>query len=316
MLKVVPDELKNPEIQTSMINVDSGLTFEVDHCGDGDELALCLHGFPEHSFSWRYQLPMLAKRGFTAWAPNLRGYGNTSRPRAIKDYALNELVEDVAQLIVASKKKKVTLIGHDWGGFIAWDFAIVDRLSLERLIIFNCPHPRSFIEAFGWSQLRKSWYMFFFQIPWLPEFLSRLKNASAIGTIFEKTNKNNAAFPPEIIDIYRRNASQPLALRAMINYYRAARYGAWARERRWRNNPHERINTKTLVIWGEEDNFLEKSLATNTGQYVADLQLRFLPGASHWVQQERPDEVNQLILEFLSGYEPPLEAGTKGMTLS
>ena len=85
MLKVVPDELKNPEIQTSMIDVDSGLTFEVDHCGDGDELALCLHGFPEHSFSWRYQLPMLAKQGFTAWAPNLRGYGNTTRPAKLKD---------------------------------------------------------------------------------------------------------------------------------------------------------------------------------------------------------------------------------------
>ena len=103
-MKVVPDEMKNQVIQTSQINVDSGMTFEVDHCGDGDELVLCLHGFPEHSFSWRYQLPMLAQIGFTAWAPNLRGYGNTSRPIAIKDYALSELVEDVAQLIVASKR--------------------------------------------------------------------------------------------------------------------------------------------------------------------------------------------------------------------
>lgn len=106
MLKVLPDELKNPEIQTSMINVDSGLTFEVDHCGDGAELALCLRGFPEHTFSGRHQLPMLAKLGFTAWAPNLRGYGGTSRPHAVKDYALNEDVEDVAQLIVASKKTR------------------------------------------------------------------------------------------------------------------------------------------------------------------------------------------------------------------
>ena len=108
-MNVVPDGLKNPEIQTSMINVDSGLTFEVDHCGDGDVLALCLHGCPEQSFSWRHQLPMLAKLGFTAWAPNLRGYGGTSRPHAVKDYSLNKLVEDVAQLIVASKKKSNSL---------------------------------------------------------------------------------------------------------------------------------------------------------------------------------------------------------------
>ena len=103
-MEIVPDSLKDPEIRTSMINVGSGMTFEVDHCGNGDELAICLHGFPEHSFSWRYQLPMLAKLGFTAWAPNLRGYGNTSRPSAVKDYSLSALVEDVAQLIVASGK--------------------------------------------------------------------------------------------------------------------------------------------------------------------------------------------------------------------
>ena len=112
MLKVVPDELKNPEIGTSMVVVGSGMTFEVDHCGDGDELALCLHGFPEHSFSWRHQLPVLAEQGFTAWAPNLRGYGNTTRPAKLKDYALDKLVEDVAQLIIASEKKKVLSLIH------------------------------------------------------------------------------------------------------------------------------------------------------------------------------------------------------------
>ena len=298
-MKVVPDEMKNQVIQTSQINVDSGMTFEVDHCGDGEELVLCLHGFPEHSFSWRYQLPMLAQIGFTAWAPNLRGYGNTSRPIAIKDYALSELVEDVAQLIVASKRTRVTLIGHDWGGLIAWEFAIAERLPIERLIACNCPHPRSFIDVFGWSQLRKSWYMYFFQIPWLPEFLIGLRNAQAIGRIFEKTNRNKAAFPTEIIDVYRHNASKPGALRAMINFYRAFRYGLWERERKWRNNHYGPIKVKTLLIWGEEDDFLEKALALNTRKYVTDLTIRFLPKTSHWVQQERPEEVNQLIGAFI-----------------
>ena len=300
MLKVVPDELKNPEIQTSMIDVDSGLTFEVDHCGDGDELALCLHGFPEHSFSWRYQLPMLAKQGFTAWAPNLRGYGNTTRPAKLKDYALSELIEDVAQLIIASKKKKVTLIGHDWGGIIAWEFAIADRLPLERLIICNGPHMRSYVDTFGWSQLLKSWYIFYFQIPWLPEYLSGLRGAWIIGEIYERTNKNEAAFPPEVVEVYKRNASQPGALRAMINFYRAYRYGWWKRERKWRSNLHEPITISTLLIWGDEDEFLDKVIANNTQNYVTDLRIKFIQGASHWVQQERPEEVNQLIKEFVA----------------
>ena len=299
MLKVVPDELKNPEIRTSMIHVNSGMAFEVDHCGDGDELALCLHGFPEHSFSWRHQLPMLAEQGFTAWAPNLRGDGNTTRPAKLKDYVLDKLVEDVAQLIIASKKKKVTLIGHDWGGIIAWEFAIADRVPLQRLIICNSPHMRSYADTFGWSQLLKSWYVFYFQIPWLPEYLAGLRGALAIGKIFEKTNKSEAAFPPEVIEVYRRNASQSGALRAMINFYRAYRYGWWERERKWRHNLHEPITTSTLLIWGEEDEFLDKAIATNTHHYVTDLQIRFIKGASHWVQQERPGEVNQLIEDFV-----------------
>ena len=300
MLKVVPDELKNPEIGTSMVVVGSGMTFEVDHCGDGDELALCLHGFPEHSFSWRHQLPVLAEQGFTAWAPNLRGYGNTTRPAKLKDYALDKLVEDVAQLIIASEKKKVTLIGHDWGGIIAWEFAITDRLPLERLIICNGPHMRSYVDTFGWSQLLKSWYVFYFQIPWLPEYLAGLQGARAIGDMIKKTNKNGAAFPPEVIEVYRRNASQSGALKAMINFYRAYRFGWWERERQWRDNLHGPITTSTLLIWGDGDKFLDKAIATNTNSYVKDLQIRFIKGASHWVQQERPDEVNQLIEEFVT----------------
>ena len=173
--------------------------------------------------------------------PYLRGYGNTTRPAKLKDYALDKLVEDVAQLIIASEKKKVTLIGHDWGGIIAWEFAITDRLPLERLIICNGPHMRSYGDTFGWSQLLKSWYVFYFQIPWLPEYLAGLQGARAIGEMFEKTNKNEAAFPPEVIEVYRRNASQSGALRAMINFYRAYRYGWWERERKWRDNLHEPI---------------------------------------------------------------------------
>ena len=148
-MEIVPASLKDPRIQTTMVRVADNLTFEVDSCGDGDALALCLHGFPEHSFSWRHQLPMLADTGFTAWAPNLRGYGNSTRPEGLQAYRLDELVEDVARLIEASGKSEVTLIAHDWGAVIAWQFALRKRLPLQRLIICNVPHPQAMQDAFG-----------------------------------------------------------------------------------------------------------------------------------------------------------------------
>jgi len=120
---IVSVEVKDSRIRTEFVSFD-GLSFEVDKCGQGDKLAICLHGFPEHSFSWRYQLPMLADLGYEAWAPNLRGYGKSSRPPSVNDYTMTKLMDDVAGLIDASGHKEVVLIAHDWGAVIAWQFAI------------------------------------------------------------------------------------------------------------------------------------------------------------------------------------------------
>ena len=123
----------DPPTETRLIDAN-GLTFEVDTCGDGARLVLCLHGFPEFAFSWRYQLPLLARLGYRAWAPNLRGYGRTTRPRHLADYAMEHLVADVAGLIGQARARSVVLIGHDWGGAIAWTYAIQHAPSLERLV--------------------------------------------------------------------------------------------------------------------------------------------------------------------------------------
>lgn len=305
-MTIVPDSLQDSRIQTSMVAVRDGLTFEVDHCGDGEELALCLHGFPEHSFSWRHQLPMLADLGFTAWAPNLRGYGYSSRPAAVKDYAITELIEDVVRLIEASNKSKVTLIGHDWGGIIAWAFAIGKRLPLTRLIVCNCPHPRAYADAFGWAQFKKSLYVLFFQVPWLVEFLYTFRDARAIAEIFRITVAKESAFPTEVVDVFKRNASQPGAMRAMLNFYRAAmRYGSREDFGGHRPQIFEPMQVETLLIWGEEDYFLEKSTTFSTDQYVKHLTVRYLSGVSHWVQQEQPQAVNDMIKAFISGSAVP-----------
>jgi epoxide hydrolase 4 len=148
----------------------NGQTFELAECGSGDRLALCLHGFPELNYSWRFQMPMLAARGWKVWAPNLRGYGASSRPEGVRAYALDHLVADVAALIEASGAREVMLIAHDWGAIIAWHFAILKKRPLVRLVIMNVPHPMvGMREIRHWRQLSKSWYIFFFQLPRLPQ---------------------------------------------------------------------------------------------------------------------------------------------------
>lgn len=282
----------------------NGMRFEVDMCGQGKKLALCLHGFPEHAQSWRFQLPLLAGMGYLAWAPNLRGYGNSSRPLGVENYAMRHLLADVAGLIDASGAEEVVLIGHDWGGVIAWQFALHQIRPLEKLIVMNIPHPQLFARALrSWAQLKRSWYIFFFQLPWLPERILRARNAAMIGRMFYGMAIDKTRFPPEVLEVYRRNALQPGALNAMINYYRAA-FGARPKTKDTTHAPAP-LEVPTLMIWGEEDAALGKELTYGTEKLVRDFTIRYLPGVSHWVQQEAPEKVNAILTAWLRGETPP-----------
>ena len=276
----------------------AGLTFEVAEAGPeqgaGDHLALMLHGFPELNFSWRHQIPELVRKGYRVWAPNLRGYGASDRPAEMRDYAVSHLVQDVADLIDASGAKKVTLFAHDWGGAIAWLFAIQKLRPLERLIVMNLPHPKVFRrESKKWRQMRRSWYMYFFQLPRLPELLLGRGEGKAIGRLFAKTSCNPERFGPEVQKVYNGAAARPGALTAMVNYYRALRY----------TGPKAlgdgKVDIPTLMIWGEEDVALGIHCTEGTEQWVSDLTLKRLPGVSHWVQQDAPDQVNAILAEWL-----------------
>jgi pimeloyl-ACP methyl ester carboxylesterase len=281
----------------------NGLSFNVATCGEGDRLALCLHGFPESSFSWRYQLPLFAKLGYRAWAPDLRGYGKTSRPVGVAEYTMDKLMADVAGLIDASGAGEVLLVGHDWGGGIAWSFAMSGHPLLERLIVMNCPHLVCFEKGMRtWRQLRKSWYMFFFQIPWLPERLLGAREAKAIGAAFYDMAIDKSRFPESVTRVFRDNAREPGALTAMLSYYRALFRGF-----RMSLPRVAEITVPTLLLWGEADISLGKELTFDTGLYVTDLTLRYLPHVSHWVQQEAPETVNRLVEAWL-GDEPVPEA--------
>jgi pimeloyl-ACP methyl ester carboxylesterase len=287
----------------------NGLRFHVAECGTGDTLALCLHGFPECWYSWRAQLPLLARLGYRAWAPDLRGYGRSDRPRRMADYAIETLVADVAGLVDAAPGRETVLIAHDWGGIIAWAFAMQRVRPLAKLVVMNLPHPACLHrELRTWRQLRRSWYALFFQLPRLPEALLGARGCRAIGEAFRRAAVDPARFPDEVLQVYRDNAARPGALTAMLNYYRA--YGRGGGGARQRAQGYPLITVPTLLLWGEEDVALCRETTDGTDRYVADLTLRYLPRVSHWVQQEAPEVVNAMLEAFLTGQPVPHHPGT------
>lgn len=273
----------------------NGLRFEVAEAGSGNCLALCLHGFPELHYSWRHQIPMLAELGYRVWAPNLRGYGKTTRPAGVSNYRLDILAEDIGALIDASGADAVTLIAHDWGALIAWHFAIRKVRPLARLVILNVPHPKcSEREIRKWRQLRKSWYIFFFQIPSLPEKLLARGAAQPIVEAFRGSAINKHLFTDDVLKPYRDAALDPGALTAMLDYYRAL-----LRMPDVRNTGDGRVEVPTLVLWGEQDIAIDIHTLDGLDAYVPDLTIRRFPDASHWVQQDVPDDVNRELRVWL-----------------
>jgi epoxide hydrolase 4 len=289
------------EFETRFITAN-GLTFETLVAGVGEaKFALLLHGFPESNLSWRFQVPLLVAMGYEVWVPNLRGYGHSSRPMGVDAYRLSNLVADVAGLIDAGASgRPVTLMAHDWGAIIAWAFAADHVCPLEKLVIMNVPHPARMAEGLRtWKQFKKSWYIAFFQIPWLPEALIGRNRSAVIERLFYDMAIDKTHFTPDILTAYRANAAIPGALTAMINYYRAAAKGTdFASYGRDVVNP---ITTPTLMIWGEADSALGVELTDNYDGLVTNMTLKRLPGVSHWVQQEAPDKVNAILADWLLG---------------
>lgn len=266
------------------------LTFAADIAGDSDTVALLLHGFPECRASWRAQLPALAALGWRAVAPDLRGYGESSRPRGKQAYRIERPVSDVAALFEALGARRRILIGHDWGGAIAWQAAL-QGVQLDGLVILNAPHPVAFRRALGtWDQRRRSWYMAFFLLPWLPELMLTWNDGKSLT---RGLARQSARFPPDLLETMRRNVLAPGAATAMLNYYRA---NILRMSRRLPDIP--RIDVPTLIVWGRDDVYLSPSLASGNEEFASNLTVHRLPGVSHWVQQDAPEAVNALIAEW------------------
>ncbi len=260
--------------------------------GEGS-LMLLLHGFPEFWYSWRHQIPEFAKY-FKVVAIDLRGYNDSDKPKEQSAYIMSEFIKDIQGVITGLGYEKCILVGHDWGGAIAWHFAYDHPQMVEKLIILNLPHPAKFAQGLRTrQQLLRSAYIFFFQLPWLPELFIKYSNYQAIERVFKGMAIDKSAFMPADIDAFKKAAAKPGALTAMLNYYRNI-FQQKILNRNWRI-----LEVSTLMIWGEDDTALGKELTYNTQAYVREFQLKYIPNCSHWVQQEQPELVNQYIREFL-----------------
>jgi pimeloyl-ACP methyl ester carboxylesterase len=284
-------------------------------------VVVLLHGFPDFWYSWRHQLPALAAAGFRAIAPDMRGYNLSSKPAETSAYEARRLAGDIRELIRERGASTACVAGHDWGAAVAWVVAMAHPEVVERLAILNAPHPRRMLGALRrpGRQMAKSWYMFFFQLPWLPERAVRAGDWWGFRQGFEH-DARPGAFTRNDIDRYREAWSQPGAATATINYYRASlrRPGLGGRGRAQGGRGQAQggrgqaqggrgqgpgglgpVTAPTLVIWGERDRYLGAELAEPDRADVPGLErVVRLPDASHWVQHDEPDRVSELLIGF------------------
>lgn len=261
--------------------------------GEG-ELMLMLHGFPEFWYSWRHQIPEFAK-DFKVVAVDLRGYNESDKPSQQSAYVMDQFIKDIEGVIKGLGYDRCVLVGHDWGGAIAWSFAYAHPDMVERLIVLNLPHPAKFAEGFRTpQQLLRSAYIFFFQLPLLPELLLQASDYQPIETAFKGMAVNKSAFTQADIEAYKNAAAKRGALTATLNYYR----NVW--QQGLLSHNWGILEVPTLMIWGEDDTALGKELTYGTEAYVRDFQIKYISNCSHWVQQEQPQLVNQYMREFLA----------------
>lgn len=273
--------------------ITNGIRMHYVTQGEGPLIVL-LHGFPEFWYSWRHQIPFLAQHGYTVVAPDLRGYNDTDKPRS--GYDIPTLIQDIEGLIKGLGQERATIIGHDWGGVLAWSFAIRYPQMTDRLIIMNAPHPAVMMrELRTVKQVRKSWYIFFFQIPWLPEYMLLRNSANEIGRALRGAAIQKSAFPREITAQFQYAMSKPGAMTAALNYYRQM----FRHRTSHSTGGKYHVSAPTLLIWSEQDRFLDIALTTGLEQWVDEIEVKRIPDSGHWVQQEQPDKVNASMLEFL-----------------
>lgn len=265
------------------------------HVEEGDgPLVLLLHGFPEFWYSWRHQIPALVEAGYRVVAPDMRGYNLSDKPRGITNYTLDRLATDIVELIERLAANRATIVGHDWGGLVAWATAAWHPDLVDRLVILNAPHPDDYARGLrDPKQLMKSWYTGFFQLPGAPAILRRNDFAALRNALVASSTEG--AFTDEDIELYVRAWSEPHAIESMLGYYRAA-----ARRVLGRGERLPTISSPVLVLWGERDKALQPLFATPPAELASDVEVTMFPDATHWIHLDEPDRVTGSLLDFLA----------------
>jgi pimeloyl-ACP methyl ester carboxylesterase len=293
------------EFETSAATLGGGVDDWVSgdgvrlHCVSAGEgpLVLLLHGFPDFWFGWRHQLPALAAAGYRAVALDLRGYNLSDRPPRVEDYALERVTADVAAVIQRLGGPARAVVGHDWGGVVAWRLSRSHPASFDRLVAMNAPHPKRYRELLRRpAQVIRSWYAAAVQIPALPEWLLRRNDAAGVAAIIRAEHARRGAVSERELDAYRAAFRRNDALRAALAYYRAA-----ARAPRRALGAPTLTTQPTLVVWGMRDGALVPANADGLERWVPDLRIVRVPRARHFVQSDAPDVVNDALLAFLAG---------------
>ncbi len=267
-------------------------------------LVVLLHGFPEFWYSWRHQIPALVEAGYRVVAPDMRGYNESEKPTGYEAYLAGPLSDDVADLIAVCGEQRATVVGHDWGGVVAWATALRHPEVLDKLVILNAPHPGAFKrQGLNPAQLLRSSYIFFFQSPIVPEMVLSANNFAALKWVLRGGSQRLGAFTNDDLERYAEAYRQPGALTSTLAYYRAfgrrmikaARQTGAAPA----NGRRRTVTAPTLIIWGRNDPALGQSTA-DPGDRVPNRKLVFIDEAAHFVQADAPERVNELLIDFLN----------------
>jgi pimeloyl-ACP methyl ester carboxylesterase len=258
-------------------------------------LVILLHGFPEFWYGWRKQIQPLADAGFRVWVPDQRGYNLSDKPRRIAAYKIDELAIDVVGLMDAAGVDKCYLAGHDWGAAVAWWVAIHYPERLHKLTILNVPHPAVMVQALSsnLAQLKKSWYMFFFQIPFLPEAILRNDDWERMVGMLRNSSKPGT-FSNNDIEQYIHAWWRKGAITSMLNWYRAIL------QMPPKISADQRVRIPTLLLWGVNDIALDRQMAQPSLELCDQGKLVLFENSSHWVQHDESELVNKYLLDFFS----------------
>jgi epoxide hydrolase 4 len=272
----------------------NGVILNVAEAGpEAGPLVILLHGFPEFWYGWRHQIDALAGAGFRVLAPDQRGYNLSDRPQNVAAYDLDALSADIVGLADGLGRRTFSVVGHDWGGVVAWWIAAHHADRIERFAALNAPHPAAWLGGMRDipEQRRMSWYIMAFRLPWLPEFLLRQRRFKALADAVRDTKRADACTAADL-DAYRAAWAMPGALTGMVNWYRAT-----ARGKIDLDHP-ARVAVPSLIIWGTRDKFGVRELAERSLRLRDRGSVVYLD-ATHWVQHDEPERVNALLIGFL-----------------